>query len=366
MLLFEFNSFSILSECHFQWTLPQLLVFFIVYGSMTCLTYGIAVPSGLFIPSLLTGSAYGRFVGEVMVKVFGEDSGIDPRTYSLVGAAAVLGGVVRMTISLAVILIESTGNYQYALPMMVVFFSSRWAGNGFNKGIYDSHIDLNDWPLLEEKLPKQISWTLKVRDVAKRSPVVLREIETVERVVRILRSTTHHGFPVIFNSSLLSKYPSLGTLSGIIQRRHLMVLLGKRVFSCKAPATKLRGFTDRLNCRAQLKLQPAGINSLRIEERKDLIMRMQGYVSEEPRRDSYSRASVSETFNDSLVLSQEEIVKDYDEISLDTSSIFSEYSDILSSSGHLSMNAGTNKEKPPDNLHEPLLSKEGLKREVSL
>ncbi|CAN0369761.1 unnamed protein product, partial [Scytosiphon promiscuus] len=37
-----------------------LFVFFVPYTIMGCLTYGIAVPSGLFVPSLLSGAAFGK------------------------------------------------------------------------------------------------------------------------------------------------------------------------------------------------------------------------------------------------------------------------------------------------------------------
>lgn len=40
-------------------------------------------------------------------------------TYALIGAAAFLGGVVRMTISLTVVLIESTNEITYGLPIMI-------------------------------------------------------------------------------------------------------------------------------------------------------------------------------------------------------------------------------------------------------
>jgi H+/Cl- antiporter ClcA len=40
-------------------------------------------------------------------------------TYALIGAAAVLGGATRMTVSLAVILLETTGNYQVSRGILV-------------------------------------------------------------------------------------------------------------------------------------------------------------------------------------------------------------------------------------------------------
>lgn len=100
-------------------------------------------------------------------------------TFALIGAAAFLGGVVRMTISLTVILIESTNEITYGLPIMITLmvstpplglsqaqgraqppsslFSSlssvsqvaKWTGDFFNKGIYDIHVGLRGVPLLE-------------------------------------------------------------------------------------------------------------------------------------------------------------------------------------------------------------------------
>ena len=53
-------------------------------------------------------------------------SNLYPGTYALIGAAAFLGGVVRMTISLTAILIETTHEIDYGLPIMLTLLVSLW------------------------------------------------------------------------------------------------------------------------------------------------------------------------------------------------------------------------------------------------
>ena len=120
-----------------------LLAFLLLYAPMACLTYGIAVPSGLFVPSLLTGATLGRLFGTLLHAYDGASGTFaDAGTYALVGAAAGLGGMSRMTISISVILLEATGDMQYVLPLMLVVLAARFAGNAFNDGLYDIHIAL--------------------------------------------------------------------------------------------------------------------------------------------------------------------------------------------------------------------------------
>ena len=123
-----------------------IFLFWFPYICMACLTYGIAIPSGLFVPSLLSGAALGRLFGHILHKLDG-DSGTfaDSGTYALVGAASGLGGMARMTISLTVILLEATGDMQYVLPLMLALMAARWVGNLFNEGLYDIQIRLKVW-----------------------------------------------------------------------------------------------------------------------------------------------------------------------------------------------------------------------------
>lgn len=43
-----------------------LALFFILYFLLACWTFGTSVPSGLFVPSLLCGAAFGRLVANVL------------------------------------------------------------------------------------------------------------------------------------------------------------------------------------------------------------------------------------------------------------------------------------------------------------
>ena len=52
--------------------------------------------------------------------------------YALVGAACQLGGTVRMTISLAVIILECTGDITFGVPIILSLFVSKWIGDFFN------------------------------------------------------------------------------------------------------------------------------------------------------------------------------------------------------------------------------------------
>lgn len=89
-----------------------LLVLALIFKLVTVIfTFGMKVPCGLFIPSLCLGGIVGRIVGIGVqqlayryphIWVFsGEcssgDECITPGLYAMVGAAAVLGGVTRMT-----------------------------------------------------------------------------------------------------------------------------------------------------------------------------------------------------------------------------------------------------------------------------
>jgi len=78
----------------------------------------------------------------------------DKGTYALVGAAAALSGLTRLTIAATVMLLEATGNMQYVLPLMLSVMSARFVGNLFNDAIQDMQIIVKKLPFLEVELAR--------------------------------------------------------------------------------------------------------------------------------------------------------------------------------------------------------------------
>ncbi|KAG7221471.1 hypothetical protein INR49_002446 [Caranx melampygus] len=67
---------------------------------------------------------------------------ITPGLYAMVGAAACLGGVTRMTVSLVVIMFELTGGLEYIVPLMAATMTSKWVADAFGReGIYEALVE---------------------------------------------------------------------------------------------------------------------------------------------------------------------------------------------------------------------------------
>lgn len=202
-----------------------LFLFFVPYITMAAVTYGIAVPSGLFVPSLLSGAAFGRLCGHLLHKL-DHTSGTfaDSGTYALMGAAAVLGGMARMTISLTVILLEATGDMQYVLPLMLTLMCARFTGNVFNEGLYDIHIKLKNIPFLEPEVPSVAEkHEIVAGQVMSTDVKCLRPVERAGVVYDLLRNCSHGTFPVVDTASS-------GTLFGTASRDMLCTLLKRKAF----------------------------------------------------------------------------------------------------------------------------------------
>src|SRR6266536_21655 len=98
---------------------------------ITIITFGCKVPSGIIIPALDAGALFGRLIGQVIPT-------ISPGIFAMVGAAAFLAGVSRMTVSLTVIMFELTGEVDYIPPFMIAILVAKWVADALSReSVYD-------------------------------------------------------------------------------------------------------------------------------------------------------------------------------------------------------------------------------------
>lgn len=205
----------------------SLLVFSIIYFFLSCWTFGLAVSAGIFIPTLLLGASWGRLVAVCLQYIFPKSSLLHPGKYALIGAAAQLGGVVRMTISLTVIIMETTGNITFALPLIITLIAAKWTGDFFNEGIYDIHIRLAGVPLLPWD-PPPLAHNIYTSEVMSHPVITLNPVENVGQIVHLLKTTSYNGFPIVDSPNDETSY---GRIRGLILRSQLIVLLQHRLFN---------------------------------------------------------------------------------------------------------------------------------------
>ncbi|XP_052458360.1 H(+)/Cl(-) exchange transporter 5-like isoform X3 [Carassius gibelio] len=217
-----------------MWQLALALVFKML---ITVATFGMKVPSGLFIPSIAVGAIAGRLLGVGMEQLAvhnherdilrgwcspGADC-ITPGLYAMVGAAACLGGVTRMTVSLVVIMFELTGGLEYIVPLMAATMTSKWVADALSReSIYEAHIRLNGYPFLgaKEEFHHKTLATDVMRPQRSDPPlsVLTQSRMTVEEVERLIADTTYSGFPVVISQQSQR-------LVGFVLRRDLVISL---------------------------------------------------------------------------------------------------------------------------------------------
>ena len=191
------------------------LGFLMHYGFMT-LCNGLGIPMGLFVPSILVGSIFGRFFGEILHSI-SASSFANPGVYALLGAASMMSGVARITISMAILMMETTGGANLALPLFIATLAGKFTGDRISRNVYDvALIELNKVPILEPE-PEAHHLKLQVKEVMPKGLVTLDAFMTIEQIIEVLESCKHNGFPVV----------DLDTrgLVGLAHRGQLLLLL---------------------------------------------------------------------------------------------------------------------------------------------
>ncbi|XP_010682061.2 chloride channel protein CLC-c [Beta vulgaris subsp. vulgaris] len=203
----------------------HLSTLYAFFGAMYCLgiiTYGIAIPSGLFIPVILAGASYGRLIGTLT----GQFCNLDAGLFAILGAASFLGGTMRMTVSLCVILLELTNDLLMLPLVMIVLLISKSVADNFNEGVYDQIVKMKGLPFMEIHAEPYMRH-LAANDVVTGPLVSFSSVERVGIIIHALRATGHNGFPIIDEPP----FTDAPELCGLALRSHLLVLLKAKKFT---------------------------------------------------------------------------------------------------------------------------------------
>lgn len=114
-------------------------------------TFGLTLPGGVLMPSLVLGATTGRLIGIISLLIQSKFSNryfstctelsclVSPSSYAVVGAGAFMAGITKLTMCAVVIIFELTGAVTYVLPIMCAVMISKFVNDKLcNENIYDS------------------------------------------------------------------------------------------------------------------------------------------------------------------------------------------------------------------------------------
>ncbi|OJZ91867.1 hypothetical protein ASPFODRAFT_176054 [Aspergillus luchuensis CBS 106.47] len=231
-------------------TIALLLMAALLGFFLASLTFGLDIPAGIILPSVAIGALYGRGLGMTFRMwqeaypgffLFGKCEPdvpcVTPGIYAIIGAASALGGATRMTVSIVVIMFELTGALTYVIPIMIAVMLSKWCGDIFGKrGIYESWIQLNEYPFLDHRddtTPPDVP-AHKVMTTVDDMTVITAVGHTIDSLRGLLLTTSYRGFPVVTDTSN-------PILLGYISRNELTYALK---YSTKPSDNELSGATQ--------------------------------------------------------------------------------------------------------------------------
>lgn len=208
----------------YSFSTAALFLFFFPYIVTTCITFGSAIPAGSFVPSLLSGAAFGRLMGHWLHQLDNaKGTFADSGTYALMGSAAITGGITRLTISLVVVILEATGDMQYVLPLMLVIMSAVFVGKNIVPGLYDVYINNRELSFLAEEEMLGSDTRIYENNVSKimtPDPLCIGRRISIGNIISILQACDGNCFPVVENDSM--------NLYGSVSRKVLCVAISFR------------------------------------------------------------------------------------------------------------------------------------------
>jgi len=175
-----------------------LLVFKIVAMTMTNFAGGVG---GTFAPSLFVGAMLGFFFALTVNQLFGTNLPLS--SFTLVGMAAVMGGVMKAPITSMFLVAELTGGFQLFLPLMLtsaVSFAVSYYFEPFS--IYTKRLALRGELLTHNKDENTMQF-MRIEDLIEDDFVSVDYSGTLHDIIDAVESSPRNLFAVVMEGQLM-------------------------------------------------------------------------------------------------------------------------------------------------------------------
>ncbi|XP_073974772.1 chloride channel protein A-like isoform X7 [Rhodnius prolixus] len=208
-----------------------------VGGVVLALEEGISYGTKALTTNILFSSVITSFTSATikLILIRQCDAWCRPQMYAFLATGAHVGGTTRICLSIGIILLESSGEIAFGLPVFIVVITTKFVADKLTHPIYHSECLMKGMPLLERTVPPNCSW-IPVRNIMNKNVVALPQVTTVGAIVHVLKNTKHNGFPVVDPdfSSEEDGFESYGQLLGLVLRINLIIILKHRLYASES------------------------------------------------------------------------------------------------------------------------------------
>jgi len=172
-------------------------IFVLIFAKMltTSFSIGSGGSAGIFGPSMVIGASVGGFVGLALNGIL-PIVAPEPGAYVIVGMAGFFSGIANTPLSTIIMVSEMTGNYHLLVPSMWV---STLAFLLLRKTkMYINQVSMrSESPIHKGEFFVQVLQDIKVKDVMRPDPIIIREDMRFYDVLHFIPKTKHNNFPVV-------------------------------------------------------------------------------------------------------------------------------------------------------------------------
>jgi len=162
----------------------------------TALTLGSGGSGGAFMPSLFVGAVLGAAFTDFVAPAW-SFSVLEPGGFAVVGMAATFAAVARAPLTSILIVFEITQDYGLVLPLMLATSLATFLADRIHPlSVYSMALERRGVRLARRSEVDLLD-TVRVGDVASRSPAVVSPTMTIDEVQLVFDETRMHGVPVV-------------------------------------------------------------------------------------------------------------------------------------------------------------------------